>query len=264
LNTSKSIIELFMFLFKTIEGYYPSIQTREPSVGGLTNINIENCHKSYVARSVINPDNLLANDYQVVRIHEKELQSIEVETYDIEVDCPTHSFIANNVIVHNSACLTRVKAGVGIPQLSAVLDCVSTGENIISDGGHKTASDVCKALAAGAKAVMIGGMFAGTEECPGEIITTEAGKKFKKYRGSASEESYQVQGKASKWRAAEGDSFLVEYKGPVEGILLDIEGGIRSSMTYVDSKSLDEYVEKAQMVRVSASTVAENGAHGKK
>jgi IMP dehydrogenase len=162
-----------------------------------------------------------------------------------------------------SACLTRIQAGVGIPQLSAVLDCVSTGENIISDGGHKIAADVCKAMVAGAKAVMIGGMLAGTDECPGELVDKD-GQKFKKYRGSASEESYIVQGKVSKFRTAEGDSFLVKHKGSADSVLSVIEGGLRSSFTYCNSVNLTEYYERSQLVRVSHSTILENGAHGKK
>jgi IMP dehydrogenase len=162
-----------------------------------------------------------------------------------------------------SACTTRIQAGVGIPQLSAVLDCVSTGENIISDGGHKIAADVCKAMVAGAKAVMIGGMLAGTDECPGELVEKDE-QKFKKYRGSASEESYIVQGKVSKFRTAEGASFLVKHKGSAQDVLAVIEGGLRSSFTCSNASNLTEYYENSQLVRVSHSTILENGAHGKK
>ena len=162
-----------------------------------------------------------------------------------------------------SACTTRIKTGVGVPQLSAIMDCVATGETIISDGGHKKPADICKALAAGAKAVMIGGMFAGTDESPGEIVENEKGEKFKKYSGSASQESYQVQGKLSGWRTAEGEAFLVPYKGSVHNILDDIEGGIRSSLTYVDAKNLNEFYNNSQLIRVSTLSVSENGAHGK-
>ena len=162
-----------------------------------------------------------------------------------------------------SACTTRIKTGCGYPQLSAVLDCVATGQNIISDGGHNKPADICKSLAAGAACVMLGGMFSATDECPGEIISNEKGEKFKKYRGSASQESYEVQGKVSEWRTAEGESFPVPHKGSVHRVIDDIEGGIRSSLTYVDAKNLKEYVAKAQLIRVSSIAVGENGAHGK-
>jgi IMP dehydrogenase len=160
-----------------------------------------------------------------------------------------------------SACLTRVQTGCGIPQLSAVIDCVkhNPNSNIISDGGKKTPGDIAKALAVGAKAVMLGSMLAGTDEAPGELINSN----FKKYRGSASMESYEVQGKVAKWRTFEGDSFLVPYKGSVSKVLQNIEGGLRSAFTYVGASSLQEFQQKAEFVEISYSTQKENIAHGK-
>jgi IMP dehydrogenase len=163
-----------------------------------------------------------------------------------------------------SACTTRTQTGVGIPQLSAIIDCVSTGCHIIADGGMKKPGDVAKALGAGAKMVMLGGMLSGTEETPGEVHTSEDGKKFKKYRGSASKESYEAQGKIGTHRTAEGESFLVPFKGSVWDVLLDIEGGVRSAMTYVDARTLQEFKENCEFVHITPTTVGENGAHGKK
>jgi IMP dehydrogenase len=189
-----------------------------------------------------------------------------------------------------SACTTRIKTGVGYPQLSAVLDVsrtiYKTGITVIADGGMKTAGDVCKAIAAGADMVMLGGMLAGTEETPGEAyfrgkwglhLAKEypelekaenwfEGKvdKVKKYRGSASLESYKDQGKEAKHRTAEGESFVVPYKGSVATILQDIEGGLRSSLSYVGASNLKEFQGRAEFVRITGATVAENGAHGKK
>lgn len=178
-----------------------------------------------------------------------------------------------------SACTTRIKTGVGYPQLSAVMDVVSTLRNtdikVIADGGMKKPGDIAKALGAGAHMVMLGGMLAGTWETPGETVTADGVPcqkqsfgsitgVFKKYRGSASLESYQDQGKTAKHRAAEGESFLVPYKGPVGEILQDIEGGLRSAMSYVGARNLEEFRGKCEFVRISSSTIAENGAHGKR
>ena len=195
-----------------------------------------------------------------------------------------------------SSCETRVKTGIGYPQLSAIMEIAELLKNtniaIIADGGMKTPGDICKALAAGAHAVMLGGMLAGTDETPGEIYKewyevskeelnknvewkTEYGtyplpdryyiatSKSKKYRGSASKESYESQGKNDSHRTTEGESFLVPYKGPVKNILQDIEGGLRSSMCYVGAKNLDEFRKKATFVRVTNATAIEGTAHGK-
>ena len=171
-----------------------------------------------------------------------------------------------------SACTTRIKTGVGVPQLSAVMSIAKTLKNtdiqVIADGGMKTPGDIAKALGAGAHFVMLGGMLAGTDETPGEVIYPEVGPNekacpVKKYRGSASHESYAVQGKVGSHRTAEGESFMVPYKGPVANILADIEGGVRSAMTYVGARNLDEFRERCEFVQISPATVRENGAHGK-
>ncbi|CAM6003923.1 unnamed protein product [Sphagnum balticum] len=157
-----------------------------------------------------------------------------------------------------SACTTRTKTGVGVPQLSAIIDCVASSYPVIADGGMKKAGDVAKALGAGAKMVMLGGMLAGTDETPGE-----SDNGYKKYRGSASSESYEAQGKIGKHRTSEGESFMVKCKGPVENVLQDINGGVRSTCTYVNARNLRELHKNCVFKRVSANTVTENGAHGK-
>lgn len=167
-----------------------------------------------------------------------------------------------------SACTTRIKTGVGVPQLSAIMECAQASSiPVIADGGMKTPGDIAKALAAGAKAVMLGGMLAGTDETPGEVIYTsnEEGKvfTFKKYRGSASKESYGVQNKNADWRTDEGEAFTIPCKGPVANILQDIAGGLRSSFTYVGAMDLTEFQQNAEFIRISSSTQRENGAHGK-
>lgn len=167
-----------------------------------------------------------------------------------------------------SACTTRIKTGVGVPQLSAIMDCAATGEVIIADGGMRTPGDITKALAAGADMIMLGGMLSGTDETPGEVIWDREEEWLlptghKKYRGSASKESYEAQGKDASWRTAEGESFLVPYKGSVVDVLKDIEGGLRSAMTYTNSATLEDFWENASLIEVSNNSVKENHAHGK-
>lgn len=162
-----------------------------------------------------------------------------------------------------SACTTRIKTGVGYPQLSAIsdtanlLDTLEFPPAIIADGGIKTPGDIAKALAGGAKAVMIGGMLAGTDEAPGDVIEG----KYKIYRGSASKESYDDQSKD--WDCAEGESFTVPYKGSVTNILKDIEGGLKSAFSYVGAKNLDEFQKNSEFIIVSNNSTLEANPHGK-
>lgn len=170
-----------------------------------------------------------------------------------------------------AACTTRMKTGVGVPQFTAIQDVVEalkgTGIAIIGDGGLKTPGDIAKALGAGAHAVMVGSMLAGTTETPGEVIYPEGpGPQcpVKIYRGSASLESYASQGKTGTYRTAEGESYTVPYKGSVVDILQDIEGGLRSAFTYVGARNLKEFHEKVEFVRVTHSGYVEGTPHGKK
>lgn len=158
-----------------------------------------------------------------------------------------------------SACLTRKVSGCGLPTLASVIDCAAVGEPIIADGGIRSSDDFAKALAAGATCVMLGGMLAGTDEAPGEVVYGH-----KKYRGSASQESYEIQGKVSEWRAPEGDSFLVPYKGTVKGVLQGLEAGLRGSMSTVGANNLVEFRERAEFVQITHNGLQENFAHGKK
>lgn len=194
-----------------------------------------------------------------------------------------------------SCCSTRLKTGVGYPQFSSIYEISKILKNveitIIADGGMNSVADCAKALGAGAHILMSGSLFAGTDETPGETLwknhygdycakeivwpkkKLEDGTvifmdenefemqlpAFKKYRGSASKESYDVQGKNAPWRTTEGVSQLVPYKGPLKEVLQDIEGGLRSSFSYVGAKNLKEFHEKVEFVRVSSSTIIENG-----
>lgn len=158
-------------------------------------------------------------------------------------------------------CTTRVKTGIGMPQLTAVLEAVETGIPVIADGGIKSPGDVAKALAAGAKVVMIGSLFAGTDEAPGEVEIVD-GKQMKQVRGQASAEYMKDNNiPLADHRTAEGIATLVQTVGSVIPIVHDISGGVRSSMSYVGAQTLAEYYERAIFNPISSSTQRENLPH---
>lgn len=167
-----------------------------------------------------------------------------------------------------SPCKTRMGPGVGIPQVTAVAQCVAVAEikdiPIIADGGIKNSSDFCKALAAGAESVMIGGLLGGTEETPGKPFY-EDGEKWKVYRGSASLE-FQLsrldrEVRDDQIRTPEGVPKRVRYKGEVRYIVDELTGHLRSSMSYVGAWTLAEYHKKARFVWQSASGFSEGKPH---
>jgi GMP reductase len=146
-----------------------------------------------------------------------------------------------------SACLTRKKTGVGIPQLTAIQKC--RNEYIISDGGIKTPGDMAKAFGAGADFVMVGGAFAGHDENPGELIE-ENGERFKLFYGMSSKHAMEKHyGKMNNYRASEGAVLKVKYKGSLENTINDYLGGLRSACTYTNSASLEEFSKNVHFVR---------------
>jgi len=154
-----------------------------------------------------------------------------------------------------SVCTTREKTGVGYPQLSAIIECADAahglGGQVCADGGCTTPGDVAKAFAAGADFVMLGGMFAGHDECLGEVIE-EHGKKFKRFYGMSSAEAMERHhGSIADYRASEGRSVNVPYRGPVKNTILDILGGIRSACTYVGAHRLKELSKRTTFIRVT-------------
>jgi len=154
-------------------------------------------------------------------------------------------------------CTTRLVAGTGFPQLSAVFETVSSGLEIIADGGIRKPADFSKAIAAGARVIMIGSMLAGTEEAPGEV---EGG--FKKARGQASEDYMKDNGsKLGEFRSAEGITTMVPYKGSAEWIINDLIGGLRSAMSYVGAKNIADFQKNAQFAMASPAAQGENVAH---
>lgn len=154
-----------------------------------------------------------------------------------------------------SVCTTREKTGVGYPQLSAIIECADAahglGGQVCADGGCTKPGDVAKAFAAGADFVMLGGMFAGHDECLGEVIE-EHGKKYKRFYGMSSSEAMERHhGSVADYRSSEGRSVNVPYRGPVKNTVQDILGGIRSTCTYVGAHRLKELSKRTTFIRVT-------------
>jgi GMP reductase len=154
-----------------------------------------------------------------------------------------------------SVCTTRVKTGVGYPQLSAIIECADAahglGGQIISDGGCKTPGDVAKAFGAGADFVMLGGMLAGHTESGGELIEIN-GEKFKQFYGMSSTTAMEKHvGGVAEYRASEGKTVQVPFRGAVEDTLKDILGGLRSACTYVGASRLKELTKRTTFIRVA-------------
>jgi len=172
-----------------------------------------------------------------------------------------------------SICTTRIVAGVGVPQLTAIADAVAaakgSGAAIIADGGIKYSGDVAKALAAGADTVMIGSLFAGTDEAPGEIILYQ-GRSYKSYRGMGSigamkegskDRYFQADVETPQKLVPEGIEGRVPYKGPLRESIYQLIGGLRASMGYLGCATIAELHAKAQFVRISSSGLRESHVH---
>lgn len=154
-----------------------------------------------------------------------------------------------------SVCTTRKKTGVGYPQLSAIIECADAAHglkgHVCADGGCVFPGDVAKAFGASADFVMLGGMLAGHDECAGEKIQ-ENGKWYKRFYGMSSEEAMEKHhGVMANYRASEGKSVNIPYRGPVENTILDILGGLRSTCTYVGASSLKELTKRTTFIRVT-------------
>ncbi|XP_030408333.1 GMP reductase 1 isoform X1 [Gopherus flavomarginatus] len=188
---------------------------------------------------------------------------------------PNHTIMAGNVVTGEmveelilsgadiikvgigpgSVCTTRIKTGVGYPQLSAVIECADSAHglkgHIISDGGCSCPGDVAKAFGAGADFVMLGGMFAGHDQCAGEVLEKN-GKKVKLFYGMSSDTAMKKHiGGVAEYRASEGRTVEVPYRGDVETTILDILGGLRSTCTYVGAAKLKELSRRATFIRVT-------------
>jgi len=172
-----------------------------------------------------------------------------------------------------SICTTRVVTGAGVPQIHAIRECVRgrgrTRVPLVADGGIKFSGDVTKALASGADAVMIGSLFAGTDEAPGETILYQ-GRTFKAYRGMGSlgamkggsaDRYFQDAADEPQKMVPEGIEGMVPYKGPMTTLLTQLTGGVRSGMGLAGARTLKELSRRAKMVRITAAGLKESHAH---
>ena len=173
-----------------------------------------------------------------------------------------------------SICTTRVVSGVGVPQISAVANCAAEGDRlgvpIIADGGIRHSGDITKALAAGASSVMLGSLFAGLEEAPGDVIIYK-GRTFKAYRGMGSLGAM-VEGSADRYGQAEaqkrGEKLVPEgvegrvpYRGPLADFVYQLVGGVRAGMGYCGCPTIEDLRTKTQFIRVSRAGVVESHPH---
>ncbi|MGO4335869.1 IMP dehydrogenase [Labrys sp. KB_33_2] len=172
-----------------------------------------------------------------------------------------------------SICTTRIVAGVGVPQLTAIIDSANAAREhdvpVIADGGIKTSGDFAKAIAAGASVAMVGSMLAGTDETPGEVYLYQ-GRSYKSYRGMGSigamsagsaDRYFQADIKDSMKLVPEGIEGQVAYKGPVSAVLHQLAGGLRASMGYVGAETIADFQERARFVRISNAGLRESHVH---
>jgi IMP dehydrogenase len=172
-----------------------------------------------------------------------------------------------------SICTTRIVAGVGVPQMTALRNCVKVGERygvpIIADGGIQHSGDLAKAIGAGAHAIMIGSLFAGTDETPGETFLYQ-GRTYKGYRGmgslgamgaGSSDRYFQSDVKSQLKMVPEGIEGKVPYKGPLVNVMYQLLGGLRSGMGYVGAANIEELRTKAKFVRISTAGLRESHVH---
>ncbi|OHA63405.1 MAG: guanosine monophosphate reductase [Candidatus Wildermuthbacteria bacterium RIFCSPHIGHO2_12_FULL_45_9] len=170
-----------------------------------------------------------------------------------------------------SICTTRIMSGVGVPQLTAIMEVAKIASikkiPVIADGGIRYSGDIVKALAAGAESVMLGSMLAGTKETPGKIV--QVGKnRYKQYRGMGSEGAMKTgsadryaQSKEAKKYVPEGVEALTPYKGPVANVLFQIQGGLRAGMGYVGAATIQELQDRAEFIRITQAGRAESHPH---
>ena len=169
-----------------------------------------------------------------------------------------------------SICTTRIVAGIGVPQLTAIMDCAEVadkyGKTIIGDGGIKYSGDITKAIAAGAHAVMLGSLFAGTEESPGELEIYQ-GRNFKSYRGMGSLGAMPLGSKdryfqdGSKKLVPEGVEGRVPYRGPLSEIVYQLMGGLRAGMGYVGQRTIQQLRTNARFVKITNASLIESHPH---
>jgi IMP dehydrogenase len=171
-----------------------------------------------------------------------------------------------------SICTTRIIAGAGVPQITAIKECSRVAESfnvpVIADGGIKFSGDVTKAIAAGANSVMIGGLFAGTDESPGELVLFQ-GRTYKVYRGmgslgameAGSKDRYAQEKVESKKLVPEGVEGRVPHKGPIAASIHQLVGGLRSGMGYCGCENIEELRKKARFIKITPAGLRESHVH---
>ncbi len=274
-NSSRRLSELFGVLCFLLHGSFPHIAAETPTAGGLHGTDARRCRESFRSRLNVTHRKRHLADFQVVRPLGRRRLGVAVPVYDIEVDCPTHSFVADNAIVHNSICTTRVVAGVGVPQITAIYDTVDVASRhdvpVIADGGIQFSGDVAKAIAAGADSVMLGSLLAGTDESPGDVVLYQ-GERFKEYRGMGSlgamkarsyskDRYFQADRDDIAKLVPEGVEGRVPYKGPVRNVIYQLVGGLCQAMGYCGAATIEELRTGTRFVRITAAGLRESHAH---
>jgi IMP dehydrogenase len=208
------------------------------------------------------------------RLPEMQIVAGNVATYEAAKDLIALGIDGLKVgIGPGSICTTRIVTGAGVPQITAIVEAARAAKGtdvpVIADGGIKYSGDITKALAAGASCVMIGSLFAGTEEAPGETILYQ-GRTFKSYRGmgstgamNAGSDRYSVvqDSTESGKSVPEGVEGRVAYKGPLSGLTDQLVGGLKSGMGYVGARTVKELTEKSKFVRITAAGLRESHVH---
>ncbi|MCH2109257.1 MAG: IMP dehydrogenase [Polyangiaceae bacterium] len=213
-----------------------------------------------------------------VKALRKQFPSLQIIAGNVATAAATRELIEAGVdavkvgIGPGSICTTRVVAGIGVPQITAIADCSAEADKhdvpIIGDGGIKYSGDVAKAIAAGASCVMMGSMFAGTDEAPGEIVLYQ-GRSYKAYRGmgsigamrKGSKDRYGQAGTADEKLVPEGIEGRVPHRGPVGKIISQTIGGLRASMGYTGSPTIEAMRKNAEFIRMSGNGLRESHVH---
>jgi IMP dehydrogenase len=216
---------------------------------------------------------------EAVRRIKREFNHVQIVAGNVATYDATRSLIdagADAVKVGigpGSICTTRMVAGVGVPQLTAIIDCAraarDSGAPVIADGGIKLSGDLAKAIGAGAASAMLGSMFAGTEEAPGEVILYQ-GRSYKSYRGMGSvgamtsgsaDRYFQKEVRDSMKLVPEGIEGQVPFKGPIAPVIHQLVGGLRAAMGYVGAPSIAEFQQRARFVRITNAGLRESHVH---
>lgn len=227
---------------KTLE-----VVSKFPDIG-IINVDIANVYA--------NMDGMV----ETIKLYRKKFPDIQICAGNVATPEPIKKFASAGATLikvgvgSGAACRTRSEVGVGVPQLSAILDCYDEAQQnqigIISDGGCVTAGDVCKAIAAGAKMVMVAGMVSKSEEC--DNIVDINGEKFVNFYGLGSNKMYNENKPTEKeYRPNEGRDLLIPCKGSIISVMNQIQGGLRSACTYVGAKHINDLYQNTQFVRVN-------------